>query len=309
MNHRREQRFSRRPVVSVSVAVALVWLLLSGGASAQTLQGDLRAQFERRLQEIAADLDGVVGYVVTDLSDGGRVAARLADQPFPTASTIKLAILYELLKQSEEGRVALDTPRPLTPADVVGGSGVLQHLTAPALSLRDHAALMMIVSDNTATNVCIEAVGMERVNVRMQAMGLGALRLRRKMMDAEAAARGDENIATPAALARIVEQVWRGEGLSDESRDFARGVLRKVSGAIRTAVPARVAVASKTGSLPGVRAEAAVVEIEGRPFSLAVMTTYLRDDDAGSRAIRAIADAAVSYMGRLAAGGRYGRQP
>jgi beta-lactamase class A len=176
------------------------------------------------------------------------------------------------------------------------------------LSLLDHAALMMILSDNTATNVVIDAVGMANVNMRTKSMGMADIALRRKMMDAAAVKRGDENVASPASLAKAVEVLWRGEGLKKESRDLGTQILYKVGGAIRRAVPSRVRVASKTGTLDGVRAEAAVVELDGRPFGLAAMTTYLRNDADGERAIGDVADAAFSYFERLAQGGAYGRK-
>ena len=272
------------------------------------LQSDLKASFVRQVEQAAAKTDGVVGYVVTDLTTKEQVTARLERQPFPTASTIKLSILYELLKQAEAGTLALDKPVPLDRAQVVAGSGVLQHLTTPAISLRDYAALMIILSDNTATNVVIDAVGTDKVNARMGAMGLADIRLRRKMMDLAAVRRGDENVASPASLAAIAELLWRGEGLSQESRDAALKILREVEGQVRGAVPANVPVFLKTGSLDGVRAEAAVVEVQGRPFALAVMTTYLARDEDGDRAIREIASAAFSYFDRLAKSGAYGRR-
>jgi beta-lactamase class A len=272
------------------------------------LQADLRSVLARSVEASAASLDGVAGWIVTDLTTKEVVTARNERQVFPTASTIKLSILYELLKQAEAGTLKLDERVVLDRAQVVGGSGVLQHLTTPALSLRDHAALMIIVSDNTSTNVVIDAVGMARVNERMTAFGLGDIRLRRKMLDAAAAARGDENVASPASLAAIAERLWRGEGLSAESRTEAHRILRRVSGQIRSAVPGSVPVFEKTGSLTGVRAEAAIVEVEGRPFSIAVMTTYLARDEDGNRLIREIAQASFSYFDRLAKGGAYGRR-
>lgn len=272
------------------------------------LQADLEARFVRSLDQIATATDGVVGYVVTDLTTNERVAARLEREPFPTASAIKLSILYELLKQAEAGTLPLDAPRPVDRAQLVGGSGVLQHLTTPSLSLRDHATLMIMVSDNSSTNVVIQAVGMDRVNARMAALGVGDTRLRRLMMDAAAVKRGDENIASPASLAKMAELLWRGEGLKPESRETAMGMLKLVSGSIRRGVPAGVPVYAKTGSLDGVISEAGVVDVEGRPFSIAVMTTYLATADEGTRAVRDIAAAAWSYFDRLAKGGAYGRK-
>ena len=272
------------------------------------LQAALTSQLVRSLEGTAATLDGVVGYIVTDLTTRERVAARLEHEAFPTASAIKLSVLYEMLKQAEAGTLKLDTPAPVNRSQLVGGSGVLQHLTTPSLSLRDHATLMIMVSDNSSTNIVIQAVGMDKVNARMQALGLGDIRLRRLMMDAAAVKRGDENVASPESLARVSELLWRGEGLKPESREAALGMLKLVSGSIRQAVPSRVPVYAKTGSLDGVRTEAGVVAVDGRPFSIAVMTTYLKDDAEGSRVIRDMTAAAHGYFDRLATGGTYGRK-
>ncbi len=313
----REQRHPRRGstlmtcvVLTLVCAAATAAAQRAGGGSAPAhgpLQADLEAAFVRSLDRIASTVDGVVGYAVTDLASGKRVAARLETEPFPTASTIKLSILYELFKQAGAGTLSIDTPTPLERGDVAVGSGVLQYLTTPSLSLRDHAALMIILSDNTSTNVVINAVGMARVNERMASLGLSDIRLRRLMMDAAAVERGDENVASPASLARSAELLWKGEGLDPAARNDALKILREVGGQIRRAVPSEVEVYSKTGGLPGVRAEAAVVAVPGRPFSIAVMTTYLASESDGERAIREVAAAAFSYFARLAKGGAYGR--
>ncbi len=291
----------------VPLAFAILVATVTSAAQAP-LHTELRAQFQRPLDAVVAGLDGVVGYVITDLTSGERVVARLERQPFPTASTIKLSILYELLRQADEKRIDLTATRELTRAQVVGGSGVVQHLDLPRLSLRDHAALMIILSDNTSTNVVIDAVDPARVNARMSMLGLGDILLRRKMMDAEAVKRGDENVASPASLARVAELLWKGEGLSPGGRELGLKLLREVPGQIRSAVPARVTVASKTGTLDGVRAEIAIVDVPKRPFSIAVMTTYLAEGAAGERAIHAIAAAAFTYFERLATGGEFGRR-
>lgn len=280
----------------------------SGTPPSGPLQAELKAQLGRSLDRLAASLDGVVGFIVTDLTTRETVAARLEREAFPTASAIKLSVLYELMKQAEAGSLRLDTPVPVDRATLVGGSGVLQYLGTPSLSLRDHATLMIMVSDNSSTNIVIRAVGMEKVNARMASLGLGDIRLRRLMMDAAAVKRGDENIASPQSLARIAELLWRGEGLDPESRDAALGMLKLVGGSIREGVPARVPVYAKTGGLDAVRTEAGVVAVEGRPFSIAVMTTYLKNDAEGGRTIREMATAAYDYFARLATGGAYGRK-
>jgi beta-lactamase class A len=300
---------------AITVCV-LAALLMTAPARAQApapppasaLQADLKAQLVRTLDRTAATLDGVVGYIVTDLTTNERVAARLEREAFPTASAIKLSVLYEMLKQAEAGSLQLDTPSPVNRSQLAGGSGVLQHLTTPSLSLRDHATLMIMVSDNSSTNIVIQAVGMDKVNARMAALGLGDIRLRRLMMDDAAVKRGDENVASPQSLARIAELLWRGEGLKPDSHQAALGMLRLVSGSIRQAVPGRVPVYAKTGGLPGVTTEAGVVAVEGRPFAISVMTTYVKTDGDGARVIRELTAAAFAYFDRLATGGAYGRK-
>ncbi|HEX6315349.1 MAG TPA: serine hydrolase [Gemmatimonadaceae bacterium] len=296
------------PIAMALVTIVTPAIVAAQSSPASPLQAELRATFVRQVESAAARLDGVAGWIVTDLTTRDVITARHERQPFPTASTIKLSILYELLEQAESGTIALDRPVVLDRTRVVGGSGVLQHLTTPALSLRDYAALMIILSDNTATNVVIDAVGMGRVTERMASLGLSDIRLRRKMMDAAAVARGDENIASPASLAAMAERLWQGDGLSDASRAMAHDILRQVSGQVRSAVPGSVRVFSKTGSLSGVRAEAAVVDVAGRPFSIAVMTTYLARDEDGNTLIHDIASAAHRYFDRIARGGAHGRR-
>ena len=107
---------------------------------------------------------------------------------------------------------------------------------------------MMMVSDNTATNVVIDAVGMDAVNARMRSLGAKALALRRRMMDTEAARRGDENVASPADLVRVLQALERGDGLSAEARAIALDVMtRPMTSPLRAGIPAGVRVASKPG--------------------------------------------------------------
>jgi beta-lactamase class A len=124
---------------------------------------------EERLREIEASLEGgTLGVSATFLPTGETVAYR-ADETFPTASVIKIAIVAELFTQEAEGR--LDTRRMVTVADddMTGGSGVLAQLSPGlSLSLADLATLTISVSDNTASNLCLTAVGgPEAVNRRM----------------------------------------------------------------------------------------------------------------------------------------------
>jgi beta-lactamase class A len=268
---------------------------------------ELRQKTAKQLESIAGGLDGVMGYAIIDLESGERFD-RLSDEVFPLASTIKLAILYELFRQADEGRLNLDDVRPLERRHVVGGSGVLAQLTAPAMPLRDHAILMVVLSDNTATNLLIDAVGMENVTRRMSALGLSGLKLRRRMIDMEAARRGDENVGSPADLARLLTIIHRSEGLKKESSEAILAILRKPKpGALRDGVPSAVPVANKTGTLEGVAADAGIVYLVDRPYVFVATTTYLKSNAAGEAAIRAASQTAFDYFNRLAMSSEFGR--
>jgi beta-lactamase class A len=292
----------------VSLSAVFAALAVCAFGQAQPGAGLLRQHLAHRLETLADDLDGVMGYVVIDLTTGERME-RLAGHVFPTASSIKLAILYELFKQAEEGRVKLDGPIAWDAKQAVGGSGVLFELSNPTLSLRDYATLMVVLSDNTATNVVIDALGMDRVNARMQALGLGDIRLRRRMMDLEAARHGDENVATPTALARLLAMMEKGEGVTPASREAMLGILKKgKTSPLLRGIPPGVPVASKPGDLDGVRADAAIVYVPGRPYVLVAMTSWLQKDEEGERAIEEASRAVYQYFERLATGSEYGRK-
>jgi len=282
--------------------------LIAAQAAQNAKASELWKALGRRLEAEAAAVDGVVGYTLVDLTSGDRLG-RLEHEVFPTASTIKIAILYELYRQVDEARLRLDDSRALDRRHAVGGSGILNELTTPTLSLGDYATLMIVLSDNTATNVLIDVVGMQNVNSRMSALGLDQTRLRRRMIDLDAARRGEENVATPAEIARLLEIVHRGEGLSKASHQDMLAVLKKPkSSALRRSVPPRVEVANKPGGLEGVAVDAGIVYLESRPYIFVMMATFLTENGAGDAAIETASRRAFDYFNRLALSSEYGRR-
>ena len=310
---RRPPASSARSAWSAAAGLVLAAGLCPGARSAPageppSKQADLLAKLRARVQAVDARLDGVLGAYVRDLTTGAAVELR-ADEVFPTASSIKLAILYELYRQADEGNVDLtEVTRP--PAPRVGGGGVLQELgDRVSLTWRDLAVLMMGWSDNEATNVLVRRVGLDAVNRRLDSLRLGRTRLRRQMMDLEAARRGDENVSTPREMAGLAEIVARGEGLPPEgAKDLlAVAAVPDASSPFRRGVPEGVRAVSKPGSLEGVRCEAAWVDVPGRPYSAAVMTAYLANEVDAEAAVTQISAAIYSTFDRLARGSEDGR--
>src|SRR6266550_5295799 len=180
-------------------------------------------KLETRVEEIASRLDGVMGVAILDLTDG-RILLRNADRVFPTASSIKIAILLELYRQDQEaragakGKAKLDDSYTINPKDLVEDSQIMAGLTSGVTRLtnRDLAQFVVAVSDNAATNVLIDRVGMQNVNATLRNLGLTKTMLRRKMIDIAAAKRGDENVSTPQEMTRLLEAIYQGKALDKE---------------------------------------------------------------------------------------------
>lgn len=273
-------------------------------------------KLETRVEEIANGLDGVMGVAILDLTDG-RILLRNADRVFPTASSIKIAILLELYRQDQEtrtgakGKAKLDDPYIFDPKDLVEDSQIMAGLTAGVTRVTNHdlAQFMVAVSDNAATNVLIDRVGMQRVNATLRSLGLTKTMLRRKMIDIAAARRGDENVATPQEMVRLLEMIYKGKALNHElTGEFIKQLktLKKDS-YLSYELPEEVELADKPGSLEAVRTDSGIVFAKNRPFAISVMTTYDRDEKAAGRAISEVALEAYHYFEMRGKTSEYGR--
>jgi beta-lactamase class A len=266
-------------------------------------------KLEATVSGVDCNLDGVLGVAILDLATGQKYLFH-ADEVLPTASSIKIAILAELYHQAQQGKLKLGDLYTLQSADLVGGSGVAGALTpgVTRLTLRDVAALMISVSDNSATNVIIDRIGLENVNALLDSLGLTHTRLRRKMMDVKAAAEGRENIATPREMMTLLEDLYRGKVLNKQMTDdyFELLSVHKES-YIPRELPEDLRIANKPGELEGVRNDSGIVFTGNRPFVISVMTTYLHREKDGGEAIIRIATAAYQMFDRLSRASQYGR--
>ncbi|PYX90486.1 MAG: hypothetical protein DMG68_01645 [Acidobacteria bacterium] len=173
---------------------------------------------------------------------------------------------------------------------------------------RDLATMMVAVSDNSATNVLIDRVGMENVNAMMSGLGLTHTRLRRKMMDVRAASEGRENISSPREMMTLLEQIYRGKVLTkDLTQDFFRMLSTHKESFIPRDLPDGQRIANKPGELEGVRNDSGIVFAQNRPYVICVMTTYLSRERSGEEAISKISAAAYAMFDRLGRASEYGR--
>lgn len=241
-----------------------------------TLQGEayLWAKLQRQIEQAVEAFPGVAGAAVGDLLSE-RGCAVHADETFPTASTIKLPILVQLLLRGGAGEIDLAQPVAVPAESHVLGSGVLAYLAGPVtLSLLDLAILMIIVSDNTATNLCLEAAGMEATNRLLETLGLRATHLRRKMMDHLAAVRELENVSTPADLVTLLRLLYAGKPNPQTAAQALEILKKPKDGFLNKALPPDLPVANKPGWVEGARCDAGIVYLARRPYAVAIMTKY-----------------------------------
>lgn len=272
-------------------------------------------KLEAHVEEIVSRFDGVMGVAILDLTDG-RTLSRNADRSFPTASSIKLAILLELYRQEQEaragaqGKAKLDDIYTFDPKDLVEDSQVMAGLTAGVTRLtnRDLAQFMIAVSDNAATNILYDRVGRENVNATLRGLGLSKIMLRRKMMDVAAAQRGEENVATAQEMVRLLEAIHKGKVLNKQlNAAFIKQLSTLKESYIPSYLPDDIQVANKPGSLAGVRTDSGIVFVRGRPFAISVMTAWDRDERAAERAISEVALEAYHYFEMRGKTSEYGR--
>jgi len=176
-------------------------------------------------------------------------------------------------------------------------------------SLKDITSLMILVSDNVATNILIDLVGMENVNKTVQALGLKATRLARKMIDEDAARKGRENVSTPREMMSLLTMLHTSSGIDKDVSAQTLDILKMYKeGPVRTGAPPETVVANKTGGLPGVIADCAIVYLPDRPYVLCAMTTFLKDPLVGHESIRNVSRIIYDYMWRISKSTPLGRR-
>jgi beta-lactamase class A len=266
-------------------------------------------KLESQIQEIDQHLDGVMGVAIEDLTTGDHFFLH-EDEVFAQASSIKITVLANLYLQAQQGKIKLTDLYTLQSSDLVPDSDIMNGLTpgVTRVTLRDLATMMIAVSDNSATNVLIDKVGMQSVNAMLDSLSLTHTRLRRKMMDLQAAKEGRENISTPREMMQLLDAIYHGKVLDKESAaDFFKMLSTNKQSFIPRDLPPDLKVANKPGELEAVRNDSGIVFVEGRPYVICVMTAFLRNERDGEDAISKVSLATWRMFDRRSRATEYGR--
>jgi beta-lactamase class A len=235
-----------------------------------------------------------------------------ADAVMPTASLIKLPILVEAYLQADEGKINLGDKVTLHDADKVPGSGLLTYHFSDGASfpLRDAVRLMIAFSDNTATNLVLDKVGIGNVNQRMGAWGLPETRLNAKVflsattsVDPERSKKYGLGSTTARETAKLLEEIMLGTRLRPPAKQALLGHLRRNDDKDKFArlLPPGTALWHKDGSVSDSRTDAGVIDAPSGPVVVVVLTTENADrrwapDNAGNLLCARVARAAYDHF-------------
>ncbi|HEV2528976.1 MAG TPA: serine hydrolase [Thermomicrobiales bacterium] len=225
---------------------------------------------------------------------------RQGDAVLLSASTIKVAILVAVARALDAGTLRHDQRLAARPVDSVSGSGVLKALE-PGLSLTldDHAWLMIAISDNTASNVLIEAAGRSAVQAAMEDLGCTGSHLRRAFLGAIPTDDLPRNETTASDLVRLLSAIADDQAASPERCEWMRGLLGQQQHLDRLgrSLPAGITFRGKSGSLEGTVHDCAILDGPGGQVVIAVLTSGVTDRYAVDAVLGQLARAAVDASG------------
>jgi beta-lactamase class A len=257
------------------------------------LPGD---ELMRIMAGIIAGEPGVFSAAVEDPVSGRRWLVN--PRRLRSASLIKIFIMAEAFRLAAGGELDLDARLTVRAEDRVGGAGALEHAAPGTIkSLRELIEVMIVESDNTATNLIIDRLGMDAINTMIGRLGCRDTVLRRKMMDFAAAEAGRENFTSPADVTAVLSRLYRRECVTPEADEAMVAILLRQEDRCKIPLhlPAGVAVACKSGELEGAEHDAGIVYGSRRHYCLAVMSDELPDAERGRAAIARLARAVYDY--------------
>ena len=265
------------------------------------------------IQDFTAHTGGVVGVAAKHLETGERVSHN-AETVFFTASTLKVPLLVELYRQVDAGIIDVNQRIDLTDALRVPGSGVLKELASGLQpTIHDLAMLMIIISDNTATDILYNQVGGDNINNTMRQLGLththipmpcrellysitgldtenpthtyqlasDRLKKREFVLEGDGFSEDKSDVSSPSDMCRLLELIYDGDILSPQSREAVLDILKRqqLSTVIPHALPAGTVVAHKTGSYHTVRCDVGIVFSPTGPYTVAIMVKQMTAGD------------------------------
>ncbi len=218
---------------------------------------------------------------------------------FPSASTIKILIMAAVMQEVEEGVFDLNHTIELKDEMKCGGAGIFSELdSGHRFNIRELLTAMIIQSDNAATNMLIDLVGMGKINKMAEELDMKSTKLNRKMMDFQAAKQGKENITNARNLSIILELIYREVLVDEPSSQIMLSILKKqqLEGGITKYLPEDIVIANKTGDLNKIEHDVGIVYHPQGEYILCVLTKNLNYNKEGKEIIGKISREIFNFL-------------
>ena len=264
------------PRLMKTIAIVIVALAAVFAPQSTEAQGSL----DSRVRAEIAPFKGKVFLYAKNL-DTGETYSLDGDERVRTASTIKIAVMIEAFARVAEGKAKWTDELVLTKAARYGGSGILPELgDGLRLTLQDCVRLMMLLSDNTGTNMVLDYLTTDAVNERMNSLGFKATRIMRRVGGGGESKEGklDDNLkrfglgaTSPHEMVQIMEKLERGEIISKEASKQMIDLMKREQGrySIGRSMP-NVPIASKYGALDALRSCVAILYTKQGKIAMAI---------------------------------------
>lgn len=228
---------------------------------------------ENKIENIVEESSANISVSFYDLDQGEGFSIK-GDEKVPSASMIKLLILLKALDECDKGKTNLEDIINLGDYEKVDGSGILKELSNNhKFSIRELLTLMIIVSDNTATNILIDLLGMEEINKIGHDLGLEKTSLERKMMDSHAREKGLDNFTSSNEILKLLKMIYEKDFVSEEYSDLALDILlrQQERQRLQRYLPEDLKIASKSGDLDNLENDGGIFFTENKKYILVVL--------------------------------------
>ena len=232
-------------------------------------------EWKKEIEKIISQMEGSVCINFYDLNKN-NVFSINGDKKVLSASMIKLLILAELMKKISENKFSLSDTIMIADSMKTGGDGVLKELnTGHHFTLKELATLMIIVSDNQATNILIDFLGMENINQLGKELRLKKTFLGRKMMDIEARKNGYDNYTCADDISSLLKLIYQEKLINEEASQLMLDILlRQQQGErLQRYLPSDIKIAHKCGDLDNLENDGGIIWIGNKAYILVVLTS------------------------------------
>jgi beta-lactamase class A len=250
-------------------------------------------------EKIIDELQGTqakVSVALKDLNKNQWILRIKENRRFPSASTIKVLIMIEALKQVQQGIFTLEQRIKVKKSDKVDFS-IISELDIDEYTFKDLITLMIIVSDNTATNILIDLLSYEKINRMANKLGLTSTILKRKMMDFEAAKEGRQNETSAIDMVKIMEKVYAKSILTPELCNIMIDILirQKDNDMLPRYITEDITIAHKTGELDRLNHDVGIFYLGDIHYILGVFVTDAKNNLEAKRIIGKISKLVYDY--------------